>query len=404
MSSFYEFGHDWAKKLRARCEQKIPDIVAEVGGRVLNTTDGPLVWVQRGAPVLAVVHMDFVPVTHRWGYDHKRGRVWTPRLDDRMGLFVLLDVLPTLGVHVDLLLTDSEEVGRSTARYFTDELKNCGLLADHPYNWCVQFDRRGDDVVLYDYEASTAWESALAGHGFKIGCGSFSDISSLTDLGVCAVNIGCGYHHEHSTRCYGEISELARNVALFESFYRDNSGKRFDYTEAMRDDYYSRSYSSYGKGYQSIAWKYGDDIGYPMEDDAAQRSLSHWREVEGGWENTKTGEFFRTPDRLSAETRDENTDEYCVVCNEPKRWWDIDTVTGVCDDCCAIAELEAEERDAIARGEIDPDDGEAGEDDLRAQADRLLLGFEGAPPDDGGADGFDDKDDISFKGKDDCNG
>lgn len=379
MESFYDFGPEWAAKLRRRCEQKIPDIIAEVGGRVLQTTDGPLVWVQRGAPVLAVVHMDFVPVVHKWGFDEKRGRVWSPRLDDRMGLFVLLDVLPALGVHVDLLLTDSEEVGRSTARYFTDELKNCGLLDAHPYNWCVQFDRRGDDVVLYDYEASTAWEAALSGHGFKIGCGSFSDISSLTDLGVCAVNIGCGYHHEHSTRCYGEISELARNVALFESFYRDNSGKRFDYTETMRDDYYSRSYGSYGRGYDVVSWRRGDDIGYPAghlaDDDATERSLRHWREVEGGWENTSTGEFFRTPDRLSGDApRDVVTDEYCVVCGEGRRWWDIDSVTGVCDDCYSAAEVEAEER-------IDAE---------RAEADRLLLGFDDGASSDDGADGFDD--------------
>jgi hypothetical protein len=342
MSSFYDFGAEWATKLRRRCEQKIPDIIAEVGGRVMQTTDGPLVWVQTGAPVLAVVHMDFVPVAHKWGFDAKRGRVYTPRLDDRMGLFVLLDVLPSLGIHVDLLLTDSEEVGRSTARYFTDELGACGLLEAHPYNWCVQFDRRGDDVVLYDYEASTAWEGALAGHGFRIGCGSFSDISSLTDLGVCAVNIGCGYHHEHSTRCYGDISELARNVALFESFYRDNAGKRFAFTEAMRDKYYSRS--SY------TSWRSGYDIGYPQghlrDDDLGGMSSAHgWREVDGGWENSETGEFFRAPDRLSAE-RVDDTDEVCVVCHERKRWWDIDTVSGICDDCHEVALLEAEEREA----------------------------------------------------------
>jgi hypothetical protein len=378
INSFYDFGHDWARKLRNRCEQKIPDILREVGGQVMQTTDGPLCWVRRGAPVLAVVHMDFVPVQHRWGYDHKRGRVWTPRLDDRMGLFVLLDVLPSLGINVDLLLTDSEEVGRSTARYFCDELESVGALATHGYNWCVQFDRRGDDVVLYDYEASAEWEAALSGHGFKVGCGSFSDISSLGDLGVCAVNIGCGYHHEHSTRCYGDIEQLTHNVALFESFYRDKSGVRFEYTEKMRDEYYSRSYGSYGsygKGYQSIAWRYGDDMGYPVEGDGVERSLSHWREVEGGWENTKTGEFFRTPDRLGGDVpHDGDTDDVCVTCGEAKRWWDIDSTTGVCDDCYMVAEMEAEEREIAEREEND----------------RLLLGFEDAPEsDDSGADGFD---------------
>ena len=254
-------------KLRLRCEQSKDDIIgaaSALGDTVrLDTADGPLVWVRRGSPVLACVHLDYVDVSHRWGYDRKRGRVYTPRLDDRAGVFVLLDVLPGLGILPDLLLTDSEEIGRSTAKRYCGWAGKEGGPASVDYNWLAQFDRRGDDAVTYNYSRSDEWEAALKGGGFKLGHGSFSDIAALYDLGRCGVNIGVGYHGEHSTSCYGDLDELERNLVAFRKFWGDNLGRKFEFTEEMRNKYagggytyWKQSYDDYGGGSQ-VGFEFG---------------------------------------------------------------------------------------------------------------------------------------------------
>lgn len=249
------------KRLRLRCEQSIEDIIGDASklGDTLriDTPDGPLVWVRRGAPVLGCVHLDWVDVPHRWGYDRKRGRVYTPRLDDRAGVFILLDVLPAMGIHLDLLLTDNEETGRSTAKRFISWCDSVGGPGrPTSYNWLAQFDRRGKDAVCYDYRHSSEWVDALKLAGFEVGWGSFSDIAALYDLGRCGVNVGVGYHHEHSTRCYGDLAEMAHNLDIFHRFYETMKDRAFPFSAGMRPTY---------DGWSGGGWHGADDydgIGY----------------------------------------------------------------------------------------------------------------------------------------------
>jgi hypothetical protein len=314
------FGEREAAQLRRRCEMTIGEIIAEVAGRgaceVEQTPDGPLVWSTAaggGSGVLGVVHMDFVPVPHKWRYKPSRGEVWTPRLDDRLGLWVLLDWLPSRGINLDLLLTDSEEVGRSTAGYFGP--------SSHGYGWLAQFDRRGDDVVLYDYDECDEWRGALSSHGFKVGQGSFSDISNLTGLGVCGVNVGVGYHHEHSTSCYGDLVQLGHNLALFESFYGSHSGRRWDYAPPARPSW--------------SGWcDRGADVGY---------GHAGWRDDE------------LAPPVFDAE---------CLICGMPCSRWEFDGCS-VCEAELSPAEFRACRDEAFDMWcELNPESREGGDDVL----------------------------------------
>jgi hypothetical protein len=247
------------KQLRHRCEQSIDDIIRDasaLGDTLrLDTPDGPLVWVRRGAPVLGCVHLDYVDVAHKWGFDRKRLRVYTPRLDDRAGVYILLDVLPTLGIELDLLLTDSEECGRSTAKRFLGWCDSVGGPGRPEYNWLAQFDRRGKDAVCYDYRHSEAWTTALKGAGFDVGVGSFSDIAALYDLGRCGVNVGVGYHGEHTTHCYGDLAEMAHNLDVFQRFYKSSKDVVFPFDASMRPVYTPTVWRG---------WHDGDDYGYPV--------------------------------------------------------------------------------------------------------------------------------------------
>lgn len=184
--------------------------------------------ITKGAKVLAVAHLDTVmPILGRgqdsWGIFKKSGQVVgvaSPHLDDRLGVYTILELLPQMGIEVDVLLTEGEELGRSTAEFF---------LSPVEYNWVVEFDRKGDDVVLYDYY-DQKWAKRIEKFGFNVGNGTFSDISELEHLGVKALNIGIGYYQQHTVWCYADLCETLAQLKKFKSFYNSNKGKRFEHS------------------------------------------------------------------------------------------------------------------------------------------------------------------------------
>ena len=196
------------KSLNKTCNARIEDF--RVLGDVTDTKDGQLIYIDRGCDTLGVAHLDYVDfVPARL---HKN-RVYCPQLDDRLGAWVLLYLLPYLDVECDILLTDSEEVGRSTAKYFEPAKE---------YNWMFEFDRRGTDVVMYEYDSPENRE-LLDDHEFEVGYGSFSDISYLGHLGITGFNFGVGYHHEHTRRCYANLIDTLTQANKFVGFWDELS-------------------------------------------------------------------------------------------------------------------------------------------------------------------------------------
>ena len=196
-------------------------------GDVADTEHGQLVYIDRGAPVLAVAHLDWV------GYQPAKitnKRITCEQLDDRLGAWMLLHYLPSIGFHnYDILLTDSEEVGNSTAQHFE---------TNKQYNWLFEFDRAGSDVVMYDYETRELGEM-LGEYNWKTGLGSFSDISYLEHLNCKAFNFGVGYHRQHSPQCYAEFSEVFANANRFIPFANDFVGELLPHEKQPTNDWYS---------------------------------------------------------------------------------------------------------------------------------------------------------------------
>ncbi|WP_437230180.1 hypothetical protein SH661x_001823 [Planctomicrobium sp. SH661] len=197
--------------IELRC--RMPIDAFRTMGDTIDTEDGQLTFIDRGGDTLAVAHLDFVDWT-RPRISRSGETIRCPQLDDRLGAWTILDLLPTLGIHSDILLTDSEEIGRSTAQHFR---------AGKQYNWIFQFDRRGTDAVLYHYDSDEN-RNRLEHHGFTIGRGSFSDICYL-DLDCSGWNIGTGYHHEHSRRCYARLSDTFGNAVKLAEFWREHHGE-----------------------------------------------------------------------------------------------------------------------------------------------------------------------------------
>jgi hypothetical protein len=200
---------------------------------------------KKGNRVLAVAHLDTVlredsqiSKTLTGNYE-----VWSPQLDDRLGAWVLLDVLPQFGLagEYDILLTDLEEVGQSTAEHFKTNKK---------YNWIFEFDRQGTDVVMYEYDTPKHRE-LLTDAGFEVGIGSFTDICYLEHLGCAGFNFGVGYHGQHSKNCYAKLRDTLGMVAKFRRFFHEHKDTH-------------------------LAWKPSDTVRHSIfSDDDWYRSSSH---------------------------------------------------------------------------------------------------------------------------------
>lgn len=190
-------------------------------------------YIDNKSDVLAVAHCDtlFDSNTNKTLYAESREYILSPMLDDRAGVFTILNFLPQFypNIKYDILLTRDEEKGASTAQFFKS-LKQ--------YNWIFEFDRRGTDTVLYDYEFSYEWLKAVS-ENFKIGFGSYSDISSLTHLKCCALNIGTAYYNQHHINSYLNKNEYLKQIKRFSDFYFKNRNKCFKFDdELVNDNFY----------------------------------------------------------------------------------------------------------------------------------------------------------------------
>jgi hypothetical protein len=176
------------------------------------------IYIDRGSRVLGVAHIDSVQKYH--GTVFSRDKIHASTVDDRIGVYMLLHGLPALGINCDVLLTDHEEIGMSTAQYFAPRKE---------YNWMFSFDRMGADVVCYQYETPKL-RGGLEECGFSVGDGIWSDISYMEYMEVCGFNVGCGMHDYHSKAAYVDINELLAQAASFRYFWTFYEGTRFDWS------------------------------------------------------------------------------------------------------------------------------------------------------------------------------
>lgn len=205
------------KVLQQRCQQSKKSLFHASGGKLYGTKAERFAFRNSNARILTVAHLDTVQQDNAFGMVqyHDETLIFSPKLDDRLGAYTILDLLPALGIQADLLFTDNEECGATTAAKFKTDKK---------YNWIVSFDRRGEDVVTYQY----TWDAVLRDY-FTVGHGSFSCIGKLDSLGCQAVNIGVGYQNEHSQRALFVYEEYVRQVARFLLFYQRYQATRFPY-------------------------------------------------------------------------------------------------------------------------------------------------------------------------------
>lgn len=285
--------------LHKYCTLSIEEIWRINGAEIRNGNSGRHGFIDNGGDVLAVAHLDIAGgVKHLQNlFKVTAGNVvHSVALDDRLGAYLICDFLPSLGLKYDILLTENEEIGASTAADFKANGKN--------YNWIFQFDRRGNDVVLYEYDCKPL-ENSLIDHGFRVGTGSFSDICYLEDLEVKGMNFGTGYFSEHTRICHANLKITAQQIDRFLSFYGEYQDKKM-YHEPLAYTYsaylpVTKKYGkwnnySYGTHYSNkrdkrdnygepLTYNYGGQWDHNAWDD------EHWNDpYHNGWKSAKYNE------------------------------------------------------------------------------------------------------------------
>lgn len=186
-----------------------------------------------GSDILAVAHLDTVQSNRSCQVINTASGMLavSGALDDRLGAYIILELLPAIGIKCDVLLTTDEEHGQSTAQDFT---------SDKHYNWIIQFDRGGTDVVMYEYETPAMCKLVTEADA-KVGIGTYSDICNLEHLGCKAFNWGTGYADYHSARSHAWIDDTLRMVARFANFHKHNATTYLEHDEQPRWTSYSGS-------------------------------------------------------------------------------------------------------------------------------------------------------------------
>ena len=190
----------------------------------INTNEDYYFYKDNGARILAVAHLDTVidADKRRAQFIDTEGEgtvVFSGALDDRLGTYIILDLLPKLGLSqdFDILLTVGEESGCSTAQHFwpNDEEKE--------YDYIIEFDRGRTDVVMYQYDDAEV-RSMVRASGATVSTGSFSDIAYLEHLGVKAFNWGVGYDPDHGARSHAFLNDTFEMVEYYLTFHAQNAG------------------------------------------------------------------------------------------------------------------------------------------------------------------------------------
>lgn len=194
------------------------------------------------SPII-VCHADTVIGSDAYAFDRKSGVVTCAELDDRLGIACMSWAIDCQSPLADcaMLVCDNEEIGQSTADSFS-------LDYSHKLEptMLIEFDRRGTDAVTYDYGNDT-WHALLQHCGLRVGTGSFSDICKMTDFGVSGVNIGVGYHREHSLQCHADLRDTVRQFWRAETLVRTFGHVTMTYEPPRYSGkrYYSSSISRY---------------------------------------------------------------------------------------------------------------------------------------------------------------
>lgn len=280
------------KKLRFHCLAPIA-YYHTLGQYVPVRKNAGYTFIDRGANVLAIAHLDMVVRNPGFWRTQNGDVVWSGALDDRLGVYTILETLKDLPV--DILLTEDEEFAMSTGEDFK---------APHQYNWMFEFDRSGQHPVGYMYKTPELQE-VLRGYGLSLGHGSYTDISSMQELRCTGINFGTAYYNAHSPDCHVIVEEWKWSVRKFLEFF-------MDYKDVYLKHEPVASAKEIGRCYIQSLYKQDD--------------LFDWRDGPYTWKD----------DLLTSKSP--IISQVCPICEALVSSSELEEFGGICEECAAWCE------------------------------------------------------------------
>lgn len=250
--------HFSQKDLKRVCEMHETDFAEAYGTDIVTITerksDNFYLHIDNGSNILAVAHLDTVMPhesrTANFVSTQAGPVIYSGALDDRLGAYTILELLPKLGLKFDILLTVGEESGRSTAQFFE-------AAEEKEYLWMIEFDRGGSDVVMYQYDDADL-RDRVRKCGARPADGIFSDISYLEHLEIKGLNWGVGYRDYHGPRSHAYLEDYWTMIGHFLKFHEANKDEYLPHDQKQK--HWSR-WGGSGGGYSSL-WSGDYDGGY----------------------------------------------------------------------------------------------------------------------------------------------
>jgi hypothetical protein len=269
--------------------------------------------------ILAVAHLDTVMPHERRTANFVNTAagpvVYSGALDDRLGAYTILELMPKLGLNFDILLTVGEEKGASTAQYF-----DSADVHDRQYNWMIEFDRGGTDCVMYQYE-DLDLRNRVKDSGATPAHGIFSDISYLDHLEIKGVNWGVGYRDYHGPRSHAYLEDYWTMIGHFLNFHAQNADEYLPHENVQRYPAYGGIFSGgQGRGTTSVwddEWRgFGDDNDYIMGRsirDSLDEGTIRADLEDLGLSNDEIDELIKEADALEIDDDDIVSDDFNTV-------------------------------------------------------------------------------------------
>jgi hypothetical protein len=151
----------------------------------------------------------------------------SPVIDNRLGMNLGVNLAKTFNF-IDILITDGEEMGMSTARFIPKKVVE-------KYNWIFSIDRMGKYPVTYHHYNSQAYKSLIRIFG-SIAYGTFSDISEIDE--VFCINFPAGHQSDHQELNYGRLDDIEDCFNKIVEFILENQDIKYRDENRRLNEFY----------------------------------------------------------------------------------------------------------------------------------------------------------------------
>lgn len=259
--------------------------------------------------------------------------------DDKVGIFIALEVLKTLPYAKAVFFRDEETGCNGSYVANMEFFDDCSFV--------LQCDRRGNEDFIIDAsgielsgeEFQRHTYDIISSFGYHFDFGMMTDVMALKEngLNVACANISCGYYNPHQDNEYVNIKDVARCLNMVITLFGTLGDYQFIHRNKRKPKAKSKG-SVYG-AVSGSTYKYGSAYGSAYDFADALDKVSKKKDFEVQME-----EWESMPASQSEIDDDIDEEIYCPNCGNA---FDEECSMGIetdpyCDSCgCYLSEIES---------------------------------------------------------------